>query len=85
MLYFNPPIQLQMERFWIAPLRLLAKLATFIPLDLTDLRISDAMSPYVCLRDVSYITHLLIVTGSTTAYLGPLLLTWFNFNPIMDK
>ena len=49
MLYFNPPIQLQMERFYIAPLRLLAKLATFIPLDLTDFRMSDAVSPNVCL------------------------------------
>ena len=67
---FNPTIQLQMERFWIAPLRLLAKLTTCIPLDLTDFRMSDAMSPYVCLRDVSYITQLLIVTGIIISCLG---------------
>ena len=33
---------------------------------------------------VAVVTNKTIVTGHTK-HLGPLLLTWFNFNPSMDK
>ena len=38
-----------------------------------------------CLRDIIFKCIFLSPVSKYTSYLAPLLLTWFNFNPSMDK